>query len=189
MTEQTIKVEGLPEGWRTVRYGWPKKNVDHVFDGIGVNLFLGKEDHAMLIVEKIQPSMRVLDENILNDVCWVFVENYVKVIGEQYSGNLFNNIKPLLRIVIESYLEKQQVKETLTNNEPKLSLTKKDMLDLIEHIKLGGQFNSKIAEFIDYDQPEPKLSLSLEQCKKFFNGTIRGRLEVVHIIEDFVKGK
>jgi hypothetical protein len=55
MKTQTIEVEGLPEGWKTIRYGWPKKNVDYVFDGIGVKLFLGKEDNAMLIVEKIKP--------------------------------------------------------------------------------------------------------------------------------------
>lgn len=52
MIDQTIKVEGLPEGWKALRYGWPKKGIDHIFDGIGVKLFTGKEDYAMLIVEK-----------------------------------------------------------------------------------------------------------------------------------------
>lgn len=40
----------------------------------------------------------------------------------------------------------REVKET--DEEPFLKLTKKDMLELIEHIKLGGQLNHKIAEFI-----------------------------------------
>ena len=45
----------------------------------------------------------------------------------------------------------REVKETdipLTDDEPKLKMTKKDMIYLIEHIKLGGQLNQKIAEFI-----------------------------------------
>lgn len=52
-----------------------------------------------------------------------------------------------------------------TNEDLYLSLTKKDMLELIEHIKLGGQLNHKIAEFINYEQPEPKLSFSINECK------------------------
>lgn len=36
---------------------------------------------------------------------------------------------------------------------------------------------------------EPKLSLSVAQCKKFFNGTITGRLEVFQLVEDFIKDK
>jgi len=40
----------------------------------------------------------------------------------------------------------REVKET--DEDPYLKLTKKDMLELIEHIKLGGQLNHKIAEFI-----------------------------------------
>ena len=36
---------------------------------------------------------------------------------------------------------------------------------------------------------EPKLSLSVEQCKKFFNGTITDRLEVFQLVEDFIKDK
>lgn len=46
----------------------------------------------------------------------------------------------------ESYKVWREVKET--DEEPFLKLTKKDMLELIEHIKLGGQLNHKIAEFI-----------------------------------------
>lgn len=60
--EKMIEIEGLPEGWKPVSYGWPKKNVDYVFDGVGVKLFIGKEDHALLIVEKIQPRRIVLEE-------------------------------------------------------------------------------------------------------------------------------
>lgn len=54
MTTQMIDVPDLPEGWEAVAYGWPKKDIDYVFDGIGVKLFIGKEEHAMMIVEKIQ---------------------------------------------------------------------------------------------------------------------------------------
>lgn len=36
---------------------------------------------------------------------------------------------------------------------------------------------------------EPKLSLSVAQCKKFFNGTITDRLEVFQLVEDFIKDK
>ena len=60
----------------------------------------------------------------------------------------------------------REVKET--NEDPYLKLTKKDMLELIEHIKLGGQLNHKIAEFIDYYQPEPKLGLSVAEVKTIF---------------------
>lgn len=34
-----------------------------------------------------------------------------------------------------------------------------------------------------------KLSLSVEQCRKFFNGTVTSRLEVFQLVEDFIKDK
>jgi len=63
-------------------------------------------------------------------------------------------IESIMEMIKDIPQDKREVKET--NEEHYLKLTKKDMLELIEHIKLGGQLNHKIAEFIDYYQPEPK---------------------------------
>lgn len=59
----------------------------------------------------------------------------------------------------------REVKETdipLTTDEPKLSLSKKDMIELIEHIKLGGQLNSRIANFIECNEWAEDLIVQLD---------------------------
>lgn len=169
MKTQTIEVEGLPEGWKAKEV---RIDPDQYNKYVGDDGFLYWE--AKIKMEKIQPRRIVLEE--------ISKEEYHRLFNDERCPDIYN-----MRC---SYW--REVKKTdipLTNEEPKLSLTKKDMLDLIEHLKLGGQLNPKIAEFVDYEQPEPKLSLSVEQCKKFFNGTITGRLEVFQLIENFIKDK
>lgn len=62
MSKQIIEIEGLPEGWEPVAFGWPNKNTDYVFDGIGVKLFTGKEEYPLIVVKKKQPRRIVLEE-------------------------------------------------------------------------------------------------------------------------------
>jgi len=61
-------------------------------------------------------------------------------------GSIWELFKNKWEMIKDIPQDKREVKET--NEEHYLKLTKKDMLELIEHIKLGGQLNYKIAEFI-----------------------------------------
>lgn len=61
MTQQTIEVEGLPEGWKAVAYRRPIGNIEYVF--IDGEIRQAKPtDGVCLIVEKIQPRRIVLEE-------------------------------------------------------------------------------------------------------------------------------
>ncbi len=130
MKTQTIEVEGLPEGWKAVAHRKPLKE-EYILYGDEICKPKGLMNRPWLIVEKIQPRRIVLEET----------EEIDKDIEAVQHFNFGNTI-----ININSPKIWREVKET--NEEPYLKLTKKDMLELIEHIKLGGQLNHKIAEFI-----------------------------------------
>ena len=124
MTKQTIEVEGLPEGWKLTRIKLPDSSTAHINSStISCHNFTG----GLFDLEKIQPRRMVPDHEI-----WEALRKIRMYYDED--GEL--------------QLEVKETAITLNSEEPKLSLTKKDMLDLIEHIKLGGQLNPKIAEFI-----------------------------------------
>lgn len=62
MTQQTIEVEGLPEGWKAVAYRIPKIG-EHVLGDDGkIWLVQTEQECKQLIVEKIQPRRIVLEE-------------------------------------------------------------------------------------------------------------------------------
>lgn len=61
MTEQTIDVTGLPEGWKAVAYRVPKGNIEFVFIENVVRK-AKPQDKKCLIVEKIKPRRIVLEE-------------------------------------------------------------------------------------------------------------------------------
>lgn len=130
MKTQTIEVEGLPEGWKAVAHRKPLKE-EYILYGDEICKPKGLMNRPWLIVEKIQPRRIVLEET----------EEIDKDIEAVQHFNFGNTI-----ININSPKIWREVKET--DEEPHLKLTKKDMLELIEHIKLGGQLNHKIAEFI-----------------------------------------
>lgn len=118
MKTQTIEVEGLSNDVRITKIRY----VSH--HGVGAV-------NWVVETEKIQPRRIVLEET----------EEIDKDIEAVQHFNFGNTI-----ININSPKIWREVKET--DEEPKLSLNKKDMLELIEHIKLGGQLNPNIAEFI-----------------------------------------
>ena len=61
MTQHTIKIEGLQEGWKAVAYRRPIGNIEYVF--IDGEIRQAKPtDGVCLIVEKIQPRRIVLEE-------------------------------------------------------------------------------------------------------------------------------
>ena len=152
MTTQTIEVEGLPEGWSPLRYGWPKKNIDYIFDGLGVKLFLGKEDHAMLIVEKIQQRRIVLEET-----------------GEEraypINGYMYGYIDGAGFVKYKIFREVKETDIPLNNDEP--------------NVKMG----------VSQGDDEPKLELSVEQCKKLCSKELRRVEEVIHVVREFIKDK
>ena len=143
MTTQTIKVEGLPEGWKAKEFRLGEVNepyYDPATKSI-CRLLLGSTV-GVLIVEKIQRSRIVLEST---------TESRKAVFGDWIYSNGFIDQWRSEKESQSIYEIWREVKETdvpLTKDEPKLSLNKKDMLELIEHIKLGGQLNPKIAEFI-----------------------------------------
>lgn len=135
MKTQTIEVE-LPEGWKAVAYRVPKDGERYFYDG---KIYSDRaQTSEYLIVEKIQPSRIVLEET---------QETRELQEGEFYESDAGYIHQWAWKHESESkYKIWREVKET--NEEPYLKLTKKDMIDLISHIKLGGQLNPKIAEFI-----------------------------------------
>ena len=171
MTEQTIDVTGLPEGWKAVAHRKPLKE-EYILYGDEICKPKGLMNRPWLIVEKIQPRRIVLEETYEDN------SRYTSGLHEtQFLANgdvRLHNLKKKWREVKEPDIHK---------DEPKLNLTKKDMLELIEHIKLGGQLNPKIAEFIDYEQPEPYLRLSVDECKSIVYAPID-----LHVkLEKFIK--
>ena len=136
MKTETIEVE-LPEGWKAVAHRKPLKE-EYILYGDEICKPKGLMNRPWLIVEKIQLRRIVLEEtNEERRIC--FGEWYESQEGKlmrwPYGGKTDGKHKVW-----------REVKET--NDDPHLSLNKKDMLELIEHIKLGGQLNHKIAEFI-----------------------------------------
>jgi len=132
MKTQTIEVEGLPEGWKAKEV---RIDPDQYNKYVGDDGFLYWE--AKIKMEKIQPRRIVLEEDI-NDNRNPSIAQTLKL----SSGRIIHIFCPYAV---------REVKETdipLHKEDPYLKLTKKDMLELIEHIKLGGQLNPKIAEFI-----------------------------------------
>jgi hypothetical protein len=163
-----IKIEGLPEGYKEVAYRQPSKNERYMFED---EVLVASENmaYSYLIVEKIKPRKIVLEE-IGIDSIYPASNGYSK----QYTD----------KDGFTRYLILREVKENdipLNSGEPKLSLTKKDMLELIEHIKLGGQLNPKIAEFIDY---EPKLSLSVDEAHEIYTYNILINQKIIKFIEE-----
>lgn len=64
MTQQTIEIKGLPEGWKAVAYRAPIMSVDYVFDNHSNEVILCEwgTSFKSIIVEKIQPRKIVLEE-------------------------------------------------------------------------------------------------------------------------------
>jgi len=136
MKTQTIKVEGLPEGWKAVAYRVPTNGETCWHQNFGIYTATVSLTQCF-IVEKIQPRRIVLESTadsrkaVFGD--WIYNDGFIEQWRSQKESQA-------------TYRIWREVKET--REDPKLSLTKKDMMDLIEHIKLGGQLNPKIAEFI-----------------------------------------
>jgi len=132
MKTQTIKVEGLPEGWKAVEI---RVDPDQYNKYVGDDGCLYWE--AKIKMEKIQPRRIVLESStesrkaVFGD--WIYNNGVIEQWRSQKESQ-------------STYRIWREVKET--DEDPFLKLTKKDMLELIEHIKLGGQLNYKIAEFI-----------------------------------------
>ena len=143
MTEQTIDVTGLPEGWKAVAYRVPKGNIEFVFIE-NVVREAKPQDKKCLIVEKIQPRRIVLEET-----------------EEKYLGCQTLHIDGT-EIMIMTNKTWREVKETdipLNSDEPKLSLSVDECRNVRSLIKdfenLGWFINparalllQKITEFI-----------------------------------------
>jgi len=129
-TKQTIEIDGLPEGWSAVAYRHPLKGDAFLLENEIVEAY-DNIKYSYLIVEKIQPRRIVLEET----------DEDTNQIQQYFEPGFSTTLKKKWREVKEADIP-------LTNEEPKLSLTKGDMIALIEHIKLGGQLNQKIVEFI-----------------------------------------
>jgi len=117
MTTQTIKVEGLPEGWKAVAYRTPANGENYLTpDGFVV---VAQHDYmlAHLIVEKIQPRRIVLEQIPMDSVK---LGDFMRPPGSH----------ALLPVGSEGYNESyaflREVNETdlsLNSDEPKLSLS------------------------------------------------------------------
>lgn len=146
-----FKVDGLPEGWNVLAFRKPKTG-EHYFSP-ALDICQAKHDYLMahLIVEKIQPRRIVLEdtdeERSLSYGDWYEDDegNLHKYLNESFGSRRTYKV---WREVKETEIPLKMGESHGDAEETTLSLTKKDMLDLIEHLKLGGQLNPKIAEFI-----------------------------------------
>jgi len=48
-----------------------------------------------------------IDEWALNDAGWAFINSWNEIVGERMSGNVWNNVKPMLRAAIIEYMQKE----------------------------------------------------------------------------------
>lgn len=107
MTEQTIDVTGLPEGWKAVAYRVPKGNIEFVFIENVVRK-AKPQDKKCLIVEKIQPRRIVLEET-----------------EEKYLGcqTLYIDGTEIMIMTNKIWREVKETDIPLNSDEPKLSLS------------------------------------------------------------------
>lgn len=81
MKQQTIEVEGLPEGWKAVAYRIPEIS-DHVLGDDGeIWLVQTEQECKQLVVEKTQPRRIVLEET--EEIMTREKEGYVLTDGER----------------------------------------------------------------------------------------------------------
>jgi len=125
-----FKVEGLPDGWAVKEVHIDPDQYNKYIDDAGCLYW-----EAKIKMEKIQPRRIVLEET-----------------GEEMTypinGYMYGYIDGAGFVKYKIFREVKETDIPLNNDETSLKLTKKDMFYLIEHIKLGGQLNPKIAEFI-----------------------------------------
>lgn len=78
MTQQTIEVEGLPEGWEAVAYRCPE-NGEYYLENNGIVIKHAgcKQKFPWIIVEKIQPRRIVLEETGRELALTVTIEGYL----------------------------------------------------------------------------------------------------------------
>ena len=81
MTQQTIEVEGLPEGWKAVAYRCPR-NYEKFFDGEEIHTAGADMAFGHLIVEKIQPRRTVLEE--------ISKEEYYRLFNDELTVKIFD---------------------------------------------------------------------------------------------------
>ena len=155
MTKQTIEVE-VPEGWRVKEYRMPNKG-DYFWHQNRVCVASSSFIDQRLIIEKIQPRRVVLEETdeerSVSYGEWIEYED--GLIGqwpdEKYGSNISYKVwREVKGNDIPLTNDSANVKMGLSqgDGEVTMNLTKKDMIDLICHIKLGGQLNPKVSEFI-----------------------------------------
>jgi hypothetical protein len=93
MKQQTIEVEGLPEGWKAVAYRIPKIN-EHVLGDDGkIWLVQTEQECKQLVVEKIQPRRIVLEETDI-ELPQGYQEFYISgTLLEIKTSNLWKEVK------------------------------------------------------------------------------------------------
>ena len=129
--KHTIEIEGLPEGWEPVAFRKPL---------IGEKMFQNGEIHkcnceakiSSIIVKKKQPRRIVLEETS--------EENHLYESG-QYAA--FSAGKFVISGVRNKWREVKENDSSLTNEEPKLSLT----VDECRNMSLS-EINMKIVDFL-----------------------------------------
>lgn len=142
MTEQTIDVTGLPEGWKAVAYRVPKGNIEFVFIENVVRK-AKPQDKKCLIVEKIQPRRIVLEET-----------------EEKYLGcqTLYIDGTEIMIMTNKIWREVKETDIPLNSDEPKLSLS----VDECRNVRSLIKDFENLGLFVN-----PARSLLLQKITKF----------------------
>lgn len=143
MTEQTIDVTGLPEGWKAVAYRVPKGNIEFVFIE-NVVREAKPQDKKCLIVEKIQPRRIVLEEtNEERRICY----------GEWYESQEGKLMRwPYGGKTDGKHRVWREVKETdipLNSDEPKLSLSVDECKEAMRKLETFNVTDLSVKKYAD----------------------------------------
>ncbi len=161
MTTQKIEIEGLPEGWKAKEFRLGEINEPY-FDPATKSicrLLLGSTV-GVLIVEKIQPSRIVFESTTESRKAKFGDWIYNNGAIEQWRSEKKSQ---------STYKIWREVKETdipLTKEEP--------------NVKIGVSQG---------DVDEPKLSLSVDQCKQLCSRNFNLVQEIMSIAREFIKDK
>jgi len=97
MTQQTIEIDGLPEGWKAVAYRCPESG-DYYLENNGIVIkHTGcKHKFPLIIVEKIQPRRIVLEETAKENELDKFGDPIMQHFGNGivvYSEKIWKEVK------------------------------------------------------------------------------------------------
>jgi hypothetical protein len=152
MTEQTIEVEGFPEGWKAVAFRKPLSDSEYVLiDGEARLAIFVNRYYEHLIIEKIKPrEIRLVETKEENSKIGIHYQNQIFLSG---------------KLCLDG--QNKVWKEVKSDDQQKMGVSEGD-----------GKGND-----LSLNSDEPKLSLSVSECK----GLFEGNQPTINKVKEFIK--